>query len=75
MQKLIYIPSQVYYDILYPRHTHEIWSQKKKANMSQPVKLKHHLEQIKTYLNKDKHLKQFVKLTPMAAQSRTGMQL
>ena len=31
MQKLIYIPSQVYYDIMYPRHTHEIWSQKKKG--------------------------------------------
>ena len=30
VQKLIYIPSQVYYDILYPHHTHEIWSQKKK---------------------------------------------
>ena len=29
VQKLIYIPSQVYYDILYPHHTHEIWSQKK----------------------------------------------
>ena len=43
VQKLIYIPSQVYYDILYPHHIHEIWIQKKMANMNQLVKLKHHL--------------------------------
>ena len=30
---------------------------------------------MKIYLNKDKHLKKFVKLTPKAAQSQTGMQL
>jgi hypothetical protein len=46
-------------------------TKRKKANMSQAVQLNHDLQ----YLRKDKHLKEFVKLTPMAVQSRIGMQL
>ena len=50
MQKLIYIPSQVYYDILYPHHTHEIRSQKKKKKKKKKKGNHEPTSQIKTSL-------------------------